>query len=136
MKRTVEIILGVIGIITYGLITALGGFMLFMKNNSEELFQEFTNQDTGMGLSDFEATIDVLGAGGWLFIITSILAAILGVIAIFLVKGNKKPKTAGAIFIIVCFLGAFVTVGLGIIPGIFYLLAGIMCFVRKPSQQS
>jgi len=134
MKRTVEIILGVIGIITYGLITALGGFMLFLQN-SEEFLQEINNQDPGMGLSDFETMIDVLGAGGWLFIITSILAAILGVIAIFLVKGNKKPKTAGAIFIIVCFLGAFVTVGLGIIPGIFYLFAGIMCFVRKPIQQ-
>ncbi|MFD1412353.1 DUF4064 domain-containing protein [Oceanobacillus jeddahense] len=130
MKRTAEIVLGVIGILGYGLITALGGFMLFLQNN-EDVLQEVVEQSPDMGLNDLNTVMEGMGAGGWALLITSILAIILSLVAIFLIKGNKQPKIAGSIFIVISILGSIVTVGFGIIPGIFLLISGIMCLVRK-----
>jgi len=130
MKRTVEIVLGVIGIVGYGLLAALGGFMLFLQNN-EDLLQEVVEQSPEMGLDDLNTVMEGMGAGGWALLITSILAIILSLVAIFLIKGNKQPKIAGSIFIVISILGAIVTVGFGIIPGIFLVISGIMCLVRK-----
>lgn len=133
MKRTVEIILSVIGILLYGLVAALGGFMIFLQNN-EEALQEILAEDPDMGLGSLETLTEAMGTGGWLIIIASMIAIILGVIAIILISGNKRPKMAGAIYIAVSIIGSIVTVGFGIIPGVFYLIAGIMSFARKPIQ--
>ncbi|GAA0344576.1 DUF4064 domain-containing protein [Oceanobacillus oncorhynchi subsp. oncorhynchi] len=130
MKRTVEIVLGVIGMVGYGLVAALGGFMLFLQNN-EDLLQEVVEQSPEMGLDDLNTVMEGMGAGGWALLITSILAIILSLVSIFLIKGNKRPKVAGSIFIVISILGSIVTVGFGIIPGIFLLISGIMCLVRK-----
>lgn len=130
MKRTVEIVLGVIGMVGYGLVAALGGFMLFLQNN-EDLLQEVVEQNPEMGLNDLNTVMEGMGAGGWALLITSILAIILSLAAIFLIKGNKQPKIAGSIFIVISIFGSIVTVGFGIIPGIFLLISGIMCLVRK-----
>ncbi|WP_339184462.1 DUF4064 domain-containing protein [Oceanobacillus sp. FSL W7-1293] len=130
MKRTVEIVLGVIGMVGYGLVAALGGFMLFLQNN-EDLLQEVVEQNPEMGLNDLNTVMEGMGAGGWALLITSILAIILSLVSIFLIKGNKRPKVAGSIFIVISILGSIVTVGFGIIPGIFLLISGIMCLVRK-----
>ncbi|MDM8099739.1 MULTISPECIES: DUF4064 domain-containing protein [Oceanobacillus] len=130
MKRTVEIVLGVIGMVGYGLVAALGGFMLFLQNN-EDLLQEVVEQNPEMGLNDLNTVMEGMGAGGWALLITSILAIILSLAAIFLIKGNKQPKIAGSIFIVISILGSIVTIGFGIIPGIFLLISGIMCLVRK-----
>ncbi|WP_040982549.1 DUF4064 domain-containing protein [Oceanobacillus jeddahense] len=130
MKRTVEIVLGVIGILGYGLITALGGFMLFLQNN-EDVLQEVVEQSPDIGLGDLNTVMEGMGSGGWTLTITSIIAIILSFVAIFLIKGNKRPKMAGTIFIVTSILGAIFTVGIGILPGIFLLISGSMCFARK-----
>jgi len=133
MKRTVEIVLSVIGILFYGLVAALGGLMIFLQN-SEEALQEIVAGDREMGWSSLETLSEGMGTGGWLIIIASMIAIILGVIAIALIRGNKRPKISGAIYIAVSIIGSIVTVGFGIIPGVFYLIAGIMSFARKPIQ--
>lgn len=131
MKRTIEIVLSVIGILSYGILAALGGVMLFLQGD-EGFLQEMIDEDPEMGLGDLEMLMEGMGKGGWLFITAAILAVILGVIAIYLMKGNKRPKTAGVIYLTVAIVVSLVTVGFGVIPGILYLIAGVMCFVRKP----
>ena len=129
MKRIVEVILAILGILSYGLVIALGGLMFFLRNN-EEFLKEFSSN----GADDLETVVKIMSTGGTMFIIASILAIILGIIAIFMIKGNKRPKGAGTIFIVTAVLVAIITAGIGIIPGIFYFIAGLMCFVRKPPQ--
>lgn len=130
MKRIVEVILAILGILSYGLVIALGGLMFFLRNN-EEFLKEFSSNRA----DDLETVVKIMSTGGTMFIIASILAIILGIIAIFMIKGNKKrPKGAGTIFIVTAVLVAIITAGIGIIPGIFYFIAGLMCLVRKPPQ--
>ena len=137
MKRTAEIILGIIGVVIYGLTAALGGFMIYLESNKdllEESFNETAKQNPEMGMADMEAALDMLASGGWLLTISSVAAIILGIVAMILLRGNKKPVIAGIIFIATAVIVAIITVGVGIIPGIFYLIAGILCLVRKPAR--
>lgn len=137
MKRTAEIILGVIGAVIYGLTAAIGGFMIYLQNNKDLLeasFNETAEQNPEIGMADMEAALDMLGSGGWLLTISSIVAIILGIVAMILLRGNKKPVISGIIFIATAVIVAIITVGVGIIPGIFYLIAGILCLVRKPAR--
>lgn len=136
MSRTGEIVLTIIGALLYGLFAATGIFMGWLFNN-EELLNDINNEvqsEPQISASDFEAFVDMLGGGGWILAIVSIISVILGIIAIILVKGNKKPKAAGIILIVTSVIVALVTLGAGIISGIFYLIAGIMCLARKEPQ--
>lgn len=134
MKRTGEIVLGVIGVIFYGVGAIFGIFMLVMKNNEmiQDQLREISQDPELAGVMDFNALVNSLSAGGWTLIITSLIALILGIIAIVFIKGNKKPKAAGIIFIVTGVVIAIVTFGVAFFPGIFFLIAGIMCLARKP----
>ncbi|WP_130860739.1 DUF4064 domain-containing protein [Gracilibacillus phocaeensis] len=132
MKRTGETILSIIGMLGYGLIAAFGSIMLVLQDNETFLQDlEENSRETSSGDLNVNAVLDGMSIGGWLFVIASILAILLSFVAIFLMKGNKRPKTAGIIFIVTAVLAAISTVGIGIIPSIFLLISGIMCLVRK-----
>lgn len=135
MKRTAEIVLGIIGALGYALTAAIGGFLIWMQNNKgvmEEMMTDTGDPNMDVPIEDFEAMMDMMGAGGWLLLVSSIVAIILGIVAMVLLKGNKKPVIAGIILIAVAVIVAFITGGVGIVAGLFYLVAGIMCLVRKP----
>lgn len=136
MKRTAEIVLGIIGALGFAFMAALGGFMLWMQNNRDLIESEMTtgtgDPTTDFSVEEFEAAMDMLGAGGWILLASAIAAIVLGIVAMVLLKGNKKPVIAGIIFIVTAVIVSIITTGAGVIAGIFYLIAGIMCLVRKP----
>ena len=135
MKRTAEIVLGIIGALGYAFMAVIGGFMLWMQNNRELMEETMTgtgDPTTDLTMDEFDAMIDLMGAGGWVLLASAIGAIVLGIIAMVLLKGNRKPVIAGIIFIATAVIVSFVTTGVGVIAGIFYLVAGIMCLVRKP----
>lgn len=137
MKRTAEIVLGIIGALGYAFMAALGGFMLWMQNNRdlmEEMMTGTGDPTTDFSMEEFEAMMDVVGTGGWVLIISALTAIVLGIVAMALLKGDKKPMIAGIIFIAIAVIVAFITAGVGILAGLFYLIAGILCLVRKPQK--
>ncbi|AQQ53380.1 DUF4064 domain-containing protein [Planococcus lenghuensis] len=137
MKRTGEVVIGSIGAVVYGLVAAFGGMMIWLQSNEDVLEQSLNQaaqENPEVAVGDFGAMIDTIGAGGWLLALTALAAIISGIVAMVLLKGNKNPKVAGIIFIVTAIVAAVITAGAGIIAGIFYLIAGIMCLVRKPSR--
>lgn len=137
MKRTGEITLGIIGAVFYGIMAGFGALMVWLQGNRqflEDSMNEAAEQDPSLAAGDLDMVVDALGAGGNTLLTTGIIALVLGIIAIILTKGNKKPKLAGIIFIIVAVIIAFTSFGVGIFAGIFYLIAGIMCLARKPKE--
>lgn len=89
-------------------------------------------EDPNLSMTDLNSVLDSMGSGGMLLLIMSIVAIILGIISIVFIKGNKKPKAAGIIFIATAVIFTVISFGTGLIGGIFYLIAGIMCLARKP----
>lgn len=138
MKRTAEIVLGIIGALGFGIMAALGGFMLWMQSN-RDLFESELETGTGDPTTDFTAEevdvlFDLIGTGGWALLASAIAAIVLGIIAMVLLKGNRKPVAAGIIFIVTAVIVSIISTGLGIPAGLFYLIAGVMALVRKPQR--
>lgn len=132
MKRTGEYVLGIIGAILSGLMSLFGVFFLFIQGN-EHMKAEMENvvkSDPALNSSDVNIVLNIFGAIGWTLTIASLLGFVLGLVAIFVLKG-KKPKAAGILFIISAVIVGLVSVGIGFLPAILYLVAGIMCLVRK-----
>ncbi|WP_203333451.1 DUF4064 domain-containing protein [Planococcus beigongshangi] len=136
MKRTAEIVLGIIGALGYAFMAGIGAFMLWMKDNRDLIETELTtgtgDPSTDFSMEEFELMMDLLSAGGWVLIASAVAAIVLGIVSMILLKGNKKPLIAGIIFIAVAIIVSVVTTGVGVIAGLFYLIAGIMALVRKP----
>ncbi|CQR48330.1 hypothetical protein BN1058_02697 [Paraliobacillus sp. PM-2] len=138
MKRTVEIILGIIGTLIYGIAAILGGSMLLMRKNPEtieEIYTDMVEQNPEVALPDFQTFIESMGAGAVILIVVSLAAMIAGIVAIVFLKGNKKPKAAGILFIVSVAVVTILPVGISIFTGIFYLAAGIMSLMRKPKEE-
>ncbi|WP_404451540.1 DUF4064 domain-containing protein [Virgibacillus necropolis] len=140
MKRTGEIVLSIIGAFLYALMAGVGVFMIWLENNRDLVqgtLQDASEQNPDappINMADLNNALDFMGNSGTYLTIISIIAIIVGIISILLVKGNKKPKVAGIILIVTALAIAIFTFGGGILAGIFYLIAGIMCLVRKPKK--
>lgn len=136
MKRTGEIVLGIIGMIL-SLFLVIGGIFFVSAQNSEEVRSAVEGEiiaDPAMEISqqDMNMVFQVFASFGWALVIAALIGVIFGLVAILNIKGNKRPKLAGWMFIVGAVLTGLISVGLGFIPALLYLIAGIMCFVRKP----
>lgn len=134
LKRTGELVLGIIGVVLSFLI-AVGGIIFIWAAKSEELksiFIEEAEAQALLSIDEINAMFDSLPTIGITLLIASGIGIVLGLIAVISIKGNKKPKLAGILFIVCAILIGIITVGTGFLPALFYLIAGIMCFARKP----
>lgn len=137
MKRTSEIVLGVIGVVLSGLMTLLGLFALSLQANEnfKEGIQEAAPQNSTVSSADMNAMIEAVGNLGMAMVIASVIGIILGLIAVFSLKGNKKPKLAGTLLIVGAAAVTLISYGAGFLAGLMFLIAGIMSLVRKPKAQ-
>lgn len=135
MKRTVEIILTVIGGLIGLFMTLVGGLILWMKSNPDEVRHMFSDmpefQQASIDVEEVIASINQVGAS---ILILALLSVIAGIVAIVLLKGNKNSKAAGIILIVTAIIAIIFTQGFMTIGGIFYVIAGILALVRKPKQ--
>ncbi|WP_058305821.1 DUF4064 domain-containing protein [Gracilibacillus massiliensis] len=137
MKRTVEIVLSIIGAILY-LFGAIFGGVISTMDGDNQMIQEMLQEDPAItqgDMADVQLFLDGLGTIGIMLVVVSVIGLIAGIVAAILFKGNKKPKAAGIILLVVGVLATIVTVGTGIFAGLFYVIAGIMGLARKPKQE-
>ncbi|KIL48685.1 DUF4064 domain-containing protein [Jeotgalibacillus campisalis] len=139
MKRTAEIVLSVIGVIL-NILLILGVFVFNTFLSDEQLRSELeaemaNDPDLAANGADITGIFDFLNGLGVFFNIVIIISTILSIVAIVVVRGNRKPKLAGGLLIgsaVLVFLGTFL---IGWLPALLFLIAGIMCFARKPKVQ-
>ena len=149
MKRTIEIVFGVIGslfnIIAIGFMGLMVIFMNGFQNNTQaqdELIAEFEKQfseDPQFQTIDMQSFSDSMlsvingfGPFAWFIIICFIISFIVGIIAMVQVARakDKKANLAGTMFII-----AAVFAGILSPTSVIYYIAAIICFVRKPKVE-
>lgn len=141
MKRTVEIVLTVIGMLLF-IIPIFAGFTFQMVKDNPQIRQQVENavreaensQNIEAMPMDVNQLFNVLGTFTMVILIAGILAIGLGILAIVFLKGNKKPKAAGIILIISAIVMTFATFALGLFGGAAYLVAGIVALVRKSTK--
>ncbi|MBN8193239.1 DUF4064 domain-containing protein [Bacillus sp. NTK074B] len=141
VKRTGEVIMGVIGIVLSALFSIIG-IVLNMGMNSPEVMSQIEEgmesdpnlQESGMSAGDMNSIMEAAESMGSYLVILGIIAAIIGIIAVFTIVKNRKPVLSGIMFIIAALVIGLGTLGFGFIPGLLFLIAGIMAFVRKPKK--
>lgn len=136
MKRTAEIVLTVIGIVGYLLVAAIGGLLASLKSNAELEEIIATEVELVDPTIDPAGVLDVIGAGGITLLVISLICAVFGIFAAIMFKKNAYPKTMGIIMIILAVVCALVTFGLGIIAGLFYVIAGIVALVKRAPKNT
>ncbi len=146
MKRTVEVVFGIIGSLFNALAITFMGIMLAgmnqLKNNTQiqdELVSQFENEfskdpqfqdiDVQSFSNSMMSVINSFGPLGWFIIICFIISFVLGIIAMVSAVRAKEKKAnfAGAMFIVAGVLGGILSP-----TSIIYYIAAIICFVRKP----
>ncbi|GGP16075.1 DUF4064 domain-containing protein [Oceanobacillus neutriphilus] len=127
MKRTVEIVLSMLGVIMSFIMAGTGVVFLYLKNSASFL----RYLDSGWGEQQNAYTLEQLGQAGTMFILPGMIGIVFGVIAAQLLKRNRSPKLAGWILIIISVVISTISV-IGMIPAIFFIAAGIMTLIRKP----
>jgi hypothetical protein len=138
VKRTAEIVLAVIGVILSGLFAVIGVFFNAIKDDPEfqAMMDEEMSADPALAEADMGALMGIFESVGPFLVIVGIIAGVLGIIGIVAIKGNKKPVLAGVMMILAALVIGLGTIGFGFIPGLLFLIAGIMCFVRKAKPAS
>ncbi|WP_153126869.1 DUF4064 domain-containing protein [Peribacillus tepidiphilus] len=138
MKRTAEIVLTVIGIVLNVIMIGIGALINFAFNDvtlrnemEDELMKDPTLSNADV---DINMIMDFLGGVGWGFIIIVTISTILAIIAAVVVRGNRKPKLAGGLLIGSSLLLGIGTILIGWLPALLFLIAGILCFARRPKE--
>ncbi|KIL52102.1 DUF4064 domain-containing protein [Jeotgalibacillus soli] len=138
MKRTGEIVLGIIGIVI-NVIMIGGAILLNVLFQDEAVLSEVErelNNDPDLAAAGMDAAfiMDVMSSLGWGFAAIVAVSTILSIISVVVLRGNRKPKLAGGLFIGSALLVGLGTLLFGWLPALLFLIAGIMCFARKPKQ--
>ncbi|MUG68356.1 MULTISPECIES: DUF4064 domain-containing protein [Paenibacillus] len=131
MKRTVEIVLSVLGIIASFVMVATG--VVFMYLTKSDKFMKYL--ESGWSASENAYTLEQLNQAGTMFILPGLIGMALGVGAAWLLKGNHNSFIAGwgliIVSVVTCFLSLFAA-----IPGLFYIASGIIALARKPQKKT
>ncbi|KAA0564533.1 DUF4064 domain-containing protein [Rossellomorea aquimaris] len=141
VKRTGEVVMGVIGIILSALFSIIGIVLNmgmsnpeFMSQLEEGMESDPNIQNSEMTAGDLSSIINAAESTGSYLVILGIIASILGIIAVLTIVKNKKPVLSGIMFIIAALVIGLGTIGFGFVPGLLFLIAGIMALVRKPKK--
>ncbi|MTT32471.1 DUF4064 domain-containing protein [Terrilactibacillus sp. BCM23-1] len=132
IKRTGELTLTILGMVIALMVFAFGIFAKTLKNTQELqdlIKQSNATNNASITADDMVQAVHMLGTS---LILSGIIGFIIALVASFFIKGNKKPKLAGTLLIIAALITVILSVGIGLLVGILFLIAAIMCFVRKP----
>ncbi|MFL8936716.1 DUF4064 domain-containing protein [Rossellomorea oryzaecorticis] len=134
VKRTGEVVMGIIGIVLSALFSIIG-IVTNMSIDDPMVMEEMEKMiesDPAITTQDSSFIIGIAESMGWYLILIGVIASILGLIAVLTIVKNRKPILSGIMFILAAIVIGVGTIGFGFIPGLLFLIAGIMAFVRKP----
>ncbi|XXM71044.1 DUF4064 domain-containing protein [Lysinibacillus sphaericus] len=134
VKRTGEVVMGIIGIILSALFSIIG-IVTNMSIDDPMVMEEMEKMiqsDPAITTQDSSFILGIAESMGWYLILIGVIASILGLIAVLTIVKNRKPIVSGIMFILAALVIGVGTIGFGFIPGLLFLIAGIMAFVRKP----
>ncbi len=131
LNRTFEVVLGIIGMVADFGMAVIGVLSVFLLSfGFDGLFSAYPS------LEPLSQLFQVVTVFIWLPIISCAIGGVLAAIATYQIAGNKRPKLAGGLFIASAILSSWLLFTLGAFQSILYVVAAIMCFVRKEDEPS
>ncbi|AXF56212.1 DUF4064 domain-containing protein [Salicibibacter kimchii] len=132
LKRTGEMSLGIIGVVVtfiVGLFVVIGtvGYQ-----SSMEMIEQEMMQDPTLSAQEAEAgawALELFSSVGWWIFCMHLIGLVIGIIAV--IKLNSNAKLAGILFLVSGGAMLILTLGTSFIQSVLFIIAGIMCLVRK-----
>ncbi|WP_175637174.1 DUF4064 domain-containing protein [Oceanobacillus sojae] len=134
VKYNISIIFIIIAILSFGLL-AMNSYSMLGDLDSDEGFREEVEdrlQSTGdeLGGVTQEEQIEIFSNSVIFVIIVAIVSILLGIAAAVFLGKRIRVKLIGILLIILGVLSTILTLGLGVIGGIGYLIAGVITVVK------
>ncbi|OIK14716.1 DUF4064 domain-containing protein [Bacillus sp. MUM 13] len=138
MKRKAESILGIIGIVLSVLLAFLGILMLVIDINTDILQNQIdtaVSSNPSIDTADLNETLSLVNKMGWMLTISSLLGAGAGLAGLLFLK-RQRIKAAGSCFLIGTAAIGLISLGVGFLPALLFLIAGILSFARKDNNHN
>lgn len=139
INRKIEVALIIIGAVIFIFFGVSGASMIMVQNDeglATELYEQFGQESTDVELPTYPEFLETLQTGGIMVIVLAVISIIAGILAILMLKGNKRPKPAGILLLIVGVLIGFLQFGIALFGSLAYVIAGMMALLKKPKYEA
>ncbi|MBC1488772.1 DUF4064 domain-containing protein [Listeria sp. FSL L7-1485] len=146
IKRTGEVVLAIIGLVFSVLMQAaiatIGFLMVNGSKANEGLTTYYNNYYQTMAkwdiskseIPDADRVLDFVHTLSWVALSGGIITLILGIVGIFYIVNNKKPVLSVFLFLLAGIVSLVSTVLIGFFPALIFVVAAMLCFIRKPKS--
>ncbi|ASH55326.1 DUF4064 domain-containing protein [Listeria monocytogenes] len=146
IKRTGEIVLAIIGLVlsllAQAFIAIIGLLMISGSKGKEGLTTFYNNYYKTMTeweipkkeVPDPDRVLDFVQTLSWTALTGGLITLALGIFGIYYILKNKKPVFAGYLFLAAGVVSLLSTALISFIPALLFIVAAILCFVRKPKS--
>ncbi|EAE7958498.1 DUF4064 domain-containing protein [Listeria monocytogenes] len=146
IKRTGEIVLAIIGLVlsllAQAFIAIIGLLMISGSKGKEGLTTFYNNYYKTMTeweipkkeVPDPDRVLDFVQTLSWTALTGGLITLALGNFGIYYIFKNKKPVFAGYLFLAAGVVSLLSTALISFIPALLFIVAAILCFVRKPKS--
>ncbi|MBC2107389.1 DUF4064 domain-containing protein [Listeria innocua] len=146
IKRTGEIVLAIIGLIFSVLMqAAIAVIGLLLVNGSKgkeglttyynNYYQTVTEWEIPKDeIPDPDRIFDFVHTLSWTALSGGIITLIVGAAGIYYIMKNKNPLLAGFLFLAAGIVSLLSTALIGFIPALLFVIAAMLCFIRKPKS--
>ncbi|EAF4566388.1 DUF4064 domain-containing protein [Listeria monocytogenes] len=146
IKRTGEIVLAIIGLVlsllAQAFIAIIGLLMISGSKGKEGLTTFYNNYYKTMTeweipkkeVPDPDRVLDFVQTLSWTALTGGLITLALGIFGIYYIFKNKKTVFAGYLFLAAGVVSLLSTALISFIPALLFIVAAILCFVRKPKS--
>ncbi|MCM3611719.1 DUF4064 domain-containing protein [Planococcus sp. MERTA32b] len=132
MNRKLEVVPIILGMIGYAIFSLAGVGIIWMQNNKAKVLDFFAESGGSQNPSaEISEMLNGIGNQGWMMAIFLGVSVMAGLAALILIQKYQMKKAAGMTLLLTAVIVPFLTSGSGIIPGVFYLISGVACFIEK-----
>ena len=111
----------------------INGSLVVLEGVENPQYEEMVEtMEAGEELT-YDEFIDMTKRTGTILLVIAIASGVLGLGAILLLRGNKRPKTAGILLLLAGVFNGFMPIIIALIASVFYIIAGMMALFRKPT---
>ncbi|MCP1528051.1 MULTISPECIES: DUF4064 domain-containing protein [Bacillus] len=131
ISRKGEKIMGIISIVLNAIGVGFGALILSVGpsfyNEINEVLQE---EGETLPIETLQASVNAFGTQ---FMVVSGIAAVLSIVAVILLKTDRRAVISGVLFLVSAVTLLIGTIGLAFAPMVLLFIIGLMSLIRKPN---
>ncbi|WP_144525043.1 DUF4064 domain-containing protein [Bacillus pumilus] len=131
ISRKGEKIMGIISIVLNAIGVGFGALILSLGPSFYDQINEVLQEEgETLPIETLEASVNSFGTQ---YMVVSAIAAVLSIVAVILLKTDRRAVISGVLFLVSAVTLLIGTVGLAFVPMVLLFIIGLMSLIRKPN---